>query len=51
MWCKTNNEDWNIVNAIYDEFITNEKYKECWVYWSEKPFVLVTQSLRWIIQK
>ena len=44
MWCKTNNEDWNIVNAIYDEFITNKKYEECWVYWSEKPFVLVTQS-------
>lgn len=33
---------WDVVNAIYEEFHAIEKWKDCFVYWEGKPFMLVT---------
>lgn len=33
---------WSVVNAIYEEFHMQEKWKDCFVYWEGKPFMLVT---------
>ncbi len=41
MWCSTAN-DWDVVDAIYDKYFLDEKYEECWVYWSGLPFFLTT---------
>lgn len=32
---------WVTPTQVYDEFYTNEKYKDVWVYWEGKPFMLV----------
>lgn len=33
---------WDIVDAIYEEFHTQDKWKDCFVYWEGKPFMLTT---------
>lgn len=42
-WINTNNGG-DVVKAIYDEFYTNSKYKDVWVYYEGKPFILTTTS-------
>lgn len=45
-WNKVNeNEGWDVVNAIYDEFHTEEKWQDCFVYWEGKPFIITTQMM------
>ena len=39
MWCSTAN-GWDVVDYLYDEFYTKDKYSTCFVYWSGKPFFL-----------
>ena len=34
--------DWTVVDATYDEFISQDKWKDCFVYWEGKPFMLLT---------
>lgn len=31
-----------VVNKIYNDFIQNEKWADCFVYWEGKPFICVT---------
>ena len=54
-WIYTGNEvsggkvkfvSWNSVNYIYDEFYTKEKYKDAWVYWDGKPFIITTSTAK-----
>ena len=33
---------WAVVNKTYDDFHSQEKWKDCFVYWNGKPFTLVT---------
>lgn len=33
---------WGVVDATYDEFLSQDKWKDCFVYWEGKPFMLVT---------
>ena len=35
---------WDSVNRIYDAFYKNKKYKEAWVYWDKKPFIITTST-------
>lgn len=35
---------WDSVHHLYDEFYTNSKYKDVWVYWDEKPFIITTST-------
>lgn len=42
-WINTNNGS-DVVNAIYSEFYKNSKYKNIWVYYDGKPFILTTTS-------
>ena len=35
---------WNVVNAIYKEFHAQERWKDCFVYWEGKPFMLLTNT-------
>ena len=45
-WNKTSDgQNWDVVKAVYDEFISVEKWKDCFVYWEGKPFVLTTSKL------
>lgn len=37
-------ESWESVNKMYDKFYTKEKYKDAWVYWDKKPFILTTST-------
>ncbi len=42
-WSKAGSDKgWDIVNATYEEFHSQEKWKDCFVYWEGKPFMLVT---------
>lgn len=36
------NRGWSVTNATYEEFHTQEKWKDCFVYWEGKPFMLTT---------
>lgn len=35
---------WESVNRIYKAFYENKKYKDVWVYWNNKPFIITTSS-------
>ena len=35
--------EWKVANKTYDEFLSQEKWKDCFVYWEGKPFMLVTE--------
>lgn len=37
------NIGWATPKRVYEEFYTNDKYKDCWVYWDGKPFMAVTR--------
>lgn len=43
MWCSAGN-GWDVVDEIYNEYFLNEKYEDCWVYWSGLPFFLLTNT-------
>lgn len=45
-WNKTSDgQNWDVVNAIYEEFHTVEKWKDCFVYWEGNPFMLITADV------
>jgi hypothetical protein len=45
-WNKVNeDEGWGVVDAIYEEFYSEEKWQDCFVYWEGKPFVMTTQMI------
>jgi len=45
-WNKTSDgQNWDVVNAVYEEFHTVEKWKDCFVYWEGKPFMLTTSHV------
>lgn len=35
---------WSVAEETYDQFISKEKWKDCFVYWEGKPFMLITGS-------
>ena len=35
---------WQSVDNIYNQFYTKDKYKNCWVYWNDKPFIITTST-------
>ncbi len=36
---------WAVVNATYEQFLSQEKWKDCFVYWEGKPFMITTDLL------
>lgn len=36
--------DENCLNSIFNKFYKDSKYKECWVYWGGKPFIITTNN-------
>lgn len=45
-WNKTSDgQNWDVVNAVYEEFHAVEKWKDCFVYWEGKPFMLTTSDV------
>ena len=36
---------WSVTEKIYEQFISQEKYKDCFVYWEGKPFMLITENI------
>ncbi len=49
-WCASNktpaeDKKWTVVEAVYDEFHTQEKWKDCFVYWDGKPFMLNNEAV------
>lgn len=45
MWCNTAN-GWDVVDEIYDVFVGDEKYRNCWVYWNGLPFFITTAGMK-----
>lgn len=43
-WSGADNDKkgWSVLNATYDQFHAEEKWKDCFVYWEGKPFMLAT---------
>ena len=37
-------ENWKSVDTLYEQYYTNEKYKDLWVYWDGKPFIMTTSE-------
>ena len=37
-------ETWSAVEKLYKEFYKQSKYKNTWVYWDKKPFILTTST-------
>ena len=37
-------ESWKSVENMYDEFYTESKYKDVWVYWDGLPFIITTST-------
>ncbi len=37
--------NWEIINKLYNQFYTNEKYADLWVYWDDKPFMGTTTKI------
>lgn len=33
---------WTVVNETYEQFLSQEKWKDCFVYWEGKPFMITT---------
>ena len=42
---EANEETYDVINATYEEFISQEKWRDCFVYWEGKPFMLTTSEL------
>ncbi len=34
--------DWKVTEAVYDQFFLQERYKNLWVYWNNKPLFLTS---------
>lgn len=45
MWCNTAG-GWEVVDELYGVFVTDEKYRECWVYWDGLPFFITTTEMK-----
>lgn len=45
MWCSTAN-GWDVVDEIYSVFVSDEKYRSCWVYWNGLPFFITTTEMK-----
>lgn len=37
-------KNWSAVEQLYNEFYKQTKYKDIWVYWNGKPFILTTST-------
>lgn len=46
-WSNTDaaNAGWDVVNRTYNQFIKDIDYKDCFVYWDGKPFMLITENI------
>jgi len=46
-WSNTNPETagWSVVEKTYRQFLSEDDYKDCFVYWNSKPFMLTTQNI------
>ncbi|MBE7067458.1 MAG: hypothetical protein E7385_07910 [Ruminococcaceae bacterium] len=45
-WSKVDEEQgWQIVEETYNQFYTQDKWKDCFVYWEGKPLALATNML------
>ncbi|MGV3763816.1 hypothetical protein [Parapedobacter sp.] len=45
-WSSVNEEKgWSVMEKTYEEFYTNETYKDCFVYWEGKPLALATSMI------
>lgn len=42
-WSSVSEEKgWSVLNETYEQFYTQEKWKDCFVYWEGKPFAIAT---------
>ena len=45
-WSGVNSDSgWSVVNETYEQFYAQDKWKDCFVYWEGKPFMITTDSL------
>lgn len=40
----SNPSDTRLYQALYDRYLTNENWKDCFVFWNDKPFLLTTHT-------
>lgn len=45
LWNRSDEQGWKVTNAMYDKFFLQEKYKDLWVYWDQKPLFLTTSAM------